>query len=262
MRVMTFNIRSDSLLDVRNRWESRKEIVREVINKYKCDIIGFQEVKNKMLEDIKQYLNNYNFVGEGRTKRLFRESNNIFVTKKCELMEEDTFWLSNNSNKVGSSIWYSLFPRICTTVAIRTEDGKCIRIYNTHLDCLFPMAREYGIKKITEYMEEQYKKDNLPVVLMGDFNATPDSKVIRSFRGGEYTSQKFIAVQEINKEIYKESTMNWFKGKETGMHIDYVFVSEGFKIKSAEIIKYNRGGKYPSDHYPIMADIEILSYGF
>ena len=49
--------------------------------------------------------------------------------------------------------------------------------------------------------------------------------------------------------------MGTFKGREKGMHIDYIFVSEEFNIKHVEIIRNNINGKYPSDHYPIMATI-------
>lgn len=36
-----------------------------------------------------------------------------------------------------------------------------------------------------------------------------------------------------------------------------LFVSEDIEIIDAQIIKYNVNGKYPSDHYPLMAEIKI-----
>lgn len=255
MKIMTFNLRTDFILDINNRWENRAKIVYEVFEKYNCDIIGVQELTNKMFEDISSNLINYNIVGTPRTKKLFVERNDILVLKKHEILEYETFWLSEKPDKVGTSIWYSIYPRICTTAVVKLEGGRVVRIYNTHLDFLLPKAREYGLKKIGKYIENKYEEDNLPVILMGDFNATPKSKAIKELIGGEYSKKKFIAVQESKKEIYEISTMSKFKGNKKGLHIDYIFVPDEFEIRNIEIVDYNKNGKYPSDHYPIMANV-------
>ena len=62
MRVMTFNLRSDSILDGKNRWKKRKAIVFNVLDSYQCDIIGLQEVTLKMRDDLEHYLKNQYFL--------------------------------------------------------------------------------------------------------------------------------------------------------------------------------------------------------
>ena len=47
--------------------------------------------------------------------------------------------------------------------------------------------------------------------------------------------------------------MSKFKGKENGLHIDYIFVSEDLEIVDVDIVKYNDNGSYPSDHYPLIS---------
>ncbi|PHV69394.1 endonuclease [Sporanaerobium hydrogeniformans] len=257
MKIMTFNLRSDNILDIHNRWKKRKEIVYKVINKYQCDIIGLQEVTGQMEKDIKENMEAYQIFGEGRTKKLFLEKNNLLIKHNYPIQAPETFWLSSTPDRVGSSIWYSLFPRICTTAIVEVKPGVCVRVYNTHLDCLLPYAREYGLKKIAQAMEKYQKQEDLPCILMGDFNATPESKLIKNFKNGVYSNKHFIAVQEMDSQLYKESTMGMFKGKEKGMHIDYIFVSDDFNIKDVRIVRDNMEGKYPSDHYPIIADIEL-----
>ncbi len=39
--------------------------------------------------------------------------------------------------------------------------------------------------------------------------------------------------------------------------IDYVFVTQGVKVEAYKIIRNTVKGMYPSDHYPIMADVII-----
>ena len=257
MKIMTFNVRSDNILDVKNRWQNRADIVYDLVKRHPSDVLGLQEVSNKMYEDIKYNIKNYNMIGMGRTKKLFAEKNSLLVSKQHDILEHETFWLSNTPKKQGSSIWYSLFPRICTTAIVELDNAFKLRIYNTHLDCLLPHAREYGLKKIGEFIEKHHAKEKLPCVLMGDFNATPNSKVIQRFSRGIYSDKKFVAVQEIDKDIYQNSTMSMFKGNKKGMHIDYIFVSEEFTINDVQIVRYNQNGKYPSDHYPVIADIHI-----
>lgn len=257
MRVMSFNLRSDFILDFKNRWDTRKDLVYDTINRYKCDIIGVQEVTNKMFEDITENINDYNIIGSARSKKFFSERNNLFISKKHNIEKHKTFWLSKSPDKVGSQLWYSLYPRICTTAVVKMENNQRVRVYNTHLDCLLPQARDFGLKKLGQFIEKNRKEEKLPVIVMGDFNATPNSKVIKKFASGEYSTSRFVAVQEVKKELYQKSTMSSFKGKEKGLHIDYIFVSEELEIVDVDIVKDNINGKYPSDHYPLIADIRI-----
>ena len=257
MKVMTFNLRTDFLLDINNRWNKRKEIVYDILNNNDCDIIGVQELNNKMFKDISKEALGYNIIGNPRSLKYFIERNDILVSKKHKILEYSTFWLSEDPEKIGSAIWYSVYPRICTTALIRLNDGNIVRVYNTHLDFLLSKAREYGLKKIGEYMDKQHEKDNYPAIIMGDFNASPTSKAIKNFSEGKYSSKKFIAVQDHKKEIYNMSTMSKFKGNKKGLHIDYIFVTEEFKVLDTEILEYNKNGKYPSDHYPMIAKLDI-----
>ena len=182
---------------------------------------------------------------------------NLFVKNKNKIIKHNTFWLSKSPDKVGSQLWYSLYPRICTTAVVELENGDKVRVYNTHLDCFLPQARDFGLKKLSQFIDKNRKEEKLPVIVMGDFNATPNSKLMKNFKDGTYTSKKLFAVQDVNEALYSKTTMSMFKGREKGVHIDYIFVSEEFEIENAEVIKYNKAGKYPSDHYPIVAKLKI-----
>jgi endonuclease/exonuclease/phosphatase family metal-dependent hydrolase len=53
-------------------------------------------------------------------------------------------------------------------------------------------------------------------------------------------------------------TFNSFKnGQTTGDKIDYVFVEEGVEVLSAAILRSSRNGRYPSDHFPVVARVRI-----
>jgi endonuclease/exonuclease/phosphatase family metal-dependent hydrolase len=257
MRVMTFNLRRDSFFDFGNSWDMRKSMVYYLMNEYGCDIIGIQEVKDNMFIDIKKNIKRYSIIGEARSKKVSSERNNFLISKKYAIQEQNTFWLSETPNKVGSRIWRSYLPRICTMAVVKIDENKKIRICNSHLDNFFPKTREYQLKKLMEIIEREDKREKLPIILMGDFNDTPDSKLIKNFKDGKFSRRKLTPVQDINEVLYSEATRDKFKRTERGVHIDYIFVSEEIEVINAEIVKYNIDGKYPSDHYPLMADIKI-----
>lgn len=257
MRVMTFNLRCDTPLDFSNRWDNRKSMVYHVINESDCDIIGTQEVKGNMFMDLKENIEGYNIIGEARSKKVSSERNNILISKRHIIQEHKTYWLSETPDKAGSRIWYSYVPRICTMAVIKVLGKQKMRIFNSHLDNLIPRTREYGLKKLMEIIEKEQEKEELPILLMGDFNAVPDSKLIRNLKAGKYSKKKLTPVQETNKVLYSEATRDKFARTKNGIHIDYIFVSDEIEVVGAEIIKYNINGKYPSDHYPLAANIII-----
>lgn len=257
MRIMTFNLRCDFFLDFNNRWDMRKNVAVNLIKKYNCEIIGTQEVTDKMHLYLQNKLDKYNIVGKPRTKKTYSERNDLLICRDYKILDYKTFWLSDKPDEEGSSIWYSLYPRICTTAVVELQDKKKMRVCNSHLDCFLPQAREYGLKKLIEVIRHEQEKEEYPLIIMGDFNATPNSKLIKNFRDGLYTNKRMIAVQDVDESMYKQGTRGNFKGKNNGLHIDYIFVSEEFEILHAEIIKYNENGRYPSDHYPVFAEINL-----
>lgn len=257
LRVMTFNLRADCWIDGKNRWRFRKPHVETLLKEIDADIVGLQEVKLKMREDLESGLTQYHWIGHPRTKHPAAEQNTLLISKRHQVLEQETFWLSKNPDRIGSSIWYSLFPRICTTAKIKLADGQIVRVYNTHLDCYFSPARSYGLKKIMEYIQSQQEKDPLPVILMGDFNTNPESPLIQGITNGRWSEQQWVAVQDYDQNLYHQATMGGFKGREKGLHLDYIFVSPHYQIGKTEIIKDVKEGRYPSDHYPLLSEIKL-----
>lgn len=86
------------------------------------------------------------------------------------------------------------------------------------------------------------------VIVMGDFNATPKSIVIKKMR-------------DILKDANPRSTPTWSlytegcpvcKLAEVNTCLDYLFTSKDIKIKSFEV-----GDSSASDHLPILANLEL-----
>jgi endonuclease/exonuclease/phosphatase family metal-dependent hydrolase len=54
-------------------------------------------------------------------------------------------------------------------------------------------------------------------------------------------------------------TAHGFRGGRTGPKIDYVLVPARTPVEAAEIRHDERGGRYPSDHFPVAARVVLAA---
>lgn len=129
-------------------------------------------------------------------------------------------------------------------------------LFNTHLDHVGQGARENGMALIRERMRRGNPK-LLPAILMGDFNADPDNPVIvklRAERLAEGIPDKLYDAYSASAEP-PGLTAHSFIGGSAGKPIDYIFVSEQARVLNVQVVREQILGGYPSDHYPVLAQI-------
>lgn len=262
-KVITFNLRKDSMLDRSNRWSYRKFMVADFIKRSGAAIVGVQELMPKMKRDIRQNLEGYSVFGKGRSKHLFNEHSDILVRNDhIEVDFSKTIWLSKKPEQLGSRAFLAFFPRICTICEVKFRDsGKRVRVFNAHFDHISGFARKIGVEMILRYMHEFQKREPLPVVLMGDFNVRPDNKVIQMLRNA---SKRYPDIHLIDAYTYSNgdcsscNTYHGFKGTFSGKaHLDYIFVSDDLDIINTYVDHTQRDGKFLSDHYPMVATLQF-----
>jgi len=105
----------------------------------------------------------------------------------------------------------------------------------------------------------QKRKHVDPFVLTGDFNVGEGNSIIKYLKGKNITDRSPITLVDTFRVLYPDEkvvgTYNDFAGKSKGSKIDYIFVDSRTHISSASIIRTQTEGRYPSDHYPIIATI-------
>ena len=261
VRVMTFNIRNGRARDGENHWKHRKEFVADVIRKYSPDMVGLQEAYRFQLDDLKQGLPEYAEVGVGRDGGVKGEYSAIlYRTKRFELNETGTFWLSDTPTKP-SAHWGNRYRRVCTWA--RLTDRKLARslyIYNTHMDHQSQPAREKGARLIIKHIQQ--REHEVPFILMGDFNAGEDNPVVGFLKGTvEPAATSRIPVVDSWRVLHPDEkvagTGSRFTGYRDGPKIDYIFVTPDTLTLEATIVRTSQDGRYPSDHYPVTAHLRI-----
>ena len=252
LKVVTYNMRYDCQADGPNNFEYRKPYMIKKIKEKAPDVIGFQEMLPHMKSWFEVTFPEYHLVGCGREKDYTDEHNAIAYKKeRFELLGLETFWLSPTPYVPGSRFEeQSICPRVCTMVLLKPQESRePIRIYNTHLDHEGEKARVLGIRMVLERMQQDNHKLPLPSVLMGDFNATPESQTIH------------ILAQESQLNDVTQIlpyTFHDFGRLQEKIKIDYIYASPHWTCHQVEAWDDVEEGIYLSDHYPVQVDLKRL----
>ena len=248
LSVMTFNLRLDTKDDGGNAWPHRKKAVIETILSHQPAVLGTQEGLHHMIEFMASSLKDYGKIGQGREVGGEGEYNAIFYKKdELQLIDHGQFWLSETSDIPGSVSWDSACPRICTWGKFRLLENpeKEIVVFNTHLDHVSQLAREKGIALIGTHIK-YYNQQDIPTVLMGDFNCEPNNDVIEHVRSMGLTETLSVG-----------RTFHDFAGGVEGYPIDYIFKSQEITPIKSMIDHQTVNQRYPSDHYPVISELKI-----
>jgi endonuclease/exonuclease/phosphatase family metal-dependent hydrolase len=256
IKVMSYNIRLDVASDGENRWDARKDKVAGLMNYYEADFIGSQEVQHHQLQYLLSQLKDYSYIGVGRDDaKEAGEYSCIFYKKdKYAVLQQSTFWLSPTPHAVSIG-WDAAYKRVCTYGLFKdNKTKKKFWVFNTHLDHVGPMAKLEGVKLILEKIKELNTK-NYPVILTGDFNSHPDDAPIQA------ATAVLQNTRSISNEVYGPAdTWNAFKFHEKlNGCIDYVFINKHPKLTVSKFatITDSYDLKYPSDHLPVLATIQM-----
>lgn len=247
-------------------WPQRKELCIDVIKKYKPDIICLQEVLKVQEEDFKEAFPKFQLLGfDGPEMDAHQEGYHgiaknpiLYNTKKYELLSAGIYWLSEKPLVAGSKSWDTARARHTNWVRLKDKKSKKeFRILNLHLDHVSVLAKINQAKMVAEE-SSQYLAD-FPQILAGDFNSRADSPVFTSIKENGWTDS-FTAVHGDAAPGYTGHGFqghNYEKGKPDGK-IDYIFYKGDVKSHASAIIRDNRNGRYPSDHYFLYAELELL----
>lgn len=252
MRVMTFNLRFQTVADGPYQWPYRKEIVVDTIQSYKPDLLGTQEGTVPQLEYLAAHLTGYEpLIGHRHIDRTCQYPTIFYRPEKVVPGPGEEFWLSKTPTVHRSKDWDSAFPRLVTFARFR-EQGRELWFYfaNTHLDHISSLARLNGARMIREHFVRLAQ----PTILVGDFNDRPGSAVHKLLvQDGSPFQDTWQLLQRSEEGV---TTQHTFSGELFGARIDWVLITPPFQVKEAIIVMHDREGRYPSDHFPYLVELE------
>lgn len=255
LRIITYNIRLNIASDGINAWPNRSDQVSALLDFHQAEIFGLQEAMIDQIEDIHAKLPNMNWVGVGRDdgEKAGEFSPLFYDSEKFKALRKGWFWLSETPEKPGLG-WDAACNRVCTWLILKEhKTGEKFMVLNTHFDHKGNQARSESAKLILRKIKE-LNTDKLPVILMGDFNLTPEKEPI-SLITSELTDSRSIS----KKAPYgPEGTFNSFNfNAPMKDRIDYVFVSDDIVVKRYAVLTDSKDQRFPSDHQPVLVTLEL-----
>ena len=254
MLVMTFNIRFENEEDGPNAWVYRRDMVTELIRKYKPSILGTQEGMIHQLEYLRDGLPEYQMHAPNRISTGTAQYPTLFIRRKdLDVLDGDEFWLSKTPRSYLSKDWDSAFPRMMSCARVKHKNSENVLwVAVTHLDHMGERARYEQARIIAQWTDSV----SGPIILMGDFNDHPESDVHRLLTSpatGLKDSWQLLGKEE-NANSF---TIHGFEGIPQKARIDWILVTPEFHLTDAQIIWDHRGESYPSDHYPYMVSLNF-----
>ena len=203
--------------------------IATIINQVKPDIVGLQEVHRKTWQarfhdqvlELQRltHLNAYFGATFGEVGGGF---GNAILTRGTFVYSE-----VHQLPAVGE-------PRSVIESLVRI-DNTLINVYVTHLTTWGKFKRENRDEELV-CLAKHVRTSRYPYLLMGDFNAPPESPEIQNFR-------KINAAQICGETLGPSHPL-------MNERIDYVWADYGWDVRSSRILAIG-----PSDHYPVIAEL-------
>ena len=268
LRVMTFNVRGSYHRDGENAWPRRAALNVRTIARQGPDLIGFQEFQDGNARVYERELDGYDHVlGHRYENRPPHAYNAIYWDpERLQMLDAGGFWLSETPERFSGS-WETRQIRSANWVRFRqTSGGPEFLCVNTHLDHVSERARIEGSMLILRWLDGP-EAAGAPVLLTGDFNREPRSKVRGVFERAGFVDAHVAAGHEPAKTFHAFQGEG-FRGRDPSKEhrIDWLLLRDGsrgerWSVEGYSIVLDAVPPVYPSDHYPVVADLALEGPG-
>ena len=256
LRIGTYNIRYDNPKDSGNLWADLAPIVAALLRFHDFDIFGTQEGLKNQLDDISNALPQYTRYGVGRNDGKDQGEHSAIYFKKDQfnLLSKGDFWLSETPDKPSLGWDAKCCNRICSWVYLQDKkSGKKLYFFNAHFDHQGVQARKESSKLVLQKIKQI--AGNNPVIFTGDLNGAHNSEWYQTVASSSILQDTY---KEVKYPYANNASFNAFGATKGTMDIiDHIFVSKHFGVEKWGILTDTYHGKYPSDHFPVMAVVRL-----
>jgi endonuclease/exonuclease/phosphatase family metal-dependent hydrolase len=247
LRVATYNVRRGRPFEGRDSWWRRRRSLLAHVRALDADVLALQEPFWAQLRAIHRGLgtDGHQCVGVGRVDgRRKGELCPVLVRRTAaDVVASTTRWYADAPDVPGSRLPAASHPRVATVVRLRLRASATeITVVDTHLDEHRADNRRRSLELLLGWLDPA-----LPTIVLGDLNAPPDDPAL-----GVLTAAGFRSVLD----AAAPGTAHDFTGRTDGPRIDHVFVDARWTVAAARVdVLTDR--RPPSDHWPVVADLEL-----
>jgi endonuclease/exonuclease/phosphatase family metal-dependent hydrolase len=265
LKVLTLNLWNTS-----GPWEARRPRIRAWIDKLDPDLIGFQEVLRAPdgagIDMADEILDGTGYhVDHAAAGKMNGIDFGNAVASRWRIVDRDEIELPPGDRGEG---------RCAISVTVDAPFGE-VSFTSTHLNWKLHdgHSRELQVVALTDFILKRRPRGGFPPIVVGDFNAEPDSAEIRYMRGFQSLAGRSVMFYDAwpvagdGGPGYTWSNRNAFASiaLEPERRIDYIFT--GYPVRMSEEHGMGRietcrvvcndevDGVWPSDHYGVYAEL-------
>ncbi|MFC2126297.1 endonuclease/exonuclease/phosphatase family protein [Bacteroidota bacterium] len=233
IKVMSYNIHYGIGMD------EKVDLARiaKVISDQNPDIVGLQEIGDSTMAAKLGHLTGLKFVFGQSLGRADGYGDAV-------LSRHPFAWVDNYSIPSASSSRYQAMGVDVDLSSIYGKNAK-VRFINTHFDWLRTIGSQEARLATVDVIERGFfnEEKNLPAILTGDMNATPDSEPLKKLM------EKGWIAETLGKEL------KTIGSKTPRKQIDYVLIrpEKNWKVIDVEVLDE----PVASDHLPIVMILEL-----
>ena len=266
LRVVTFNILSPDQAN----WERRRQAARPGLRALQADVLALQETTPGHAQDqLTDLLGREYHVAENPV----RSGDMVGAALASR-------WPFAHVREVDLSV----APRVPTAAAVVAElelprpFGLTVVVHHGAA-YQFGYARERELQAVAcaRFVEDYVAGRNVHVVLLGDFNDTPDSSSVRFWTGRQSLEGLSVAYHDAWEAKRSADAGHTFSPSnplvragemplEVGRRIDYIMIRSGIHGPTLAIGDCQRvldstvAGLWASDHFGVMADLQVPTH--
>lgn len=261
LRILTLNI-----WHRRGPWAQRLALIREGLQALQPDLVGLQEVLwrdgRSQADEIADGLGYQVAFGAAATYEDGEQFGNA-VLSRLPISRTQVFPLPDG----GTTQRRSMLLAECGSPV------GSVPFFVTHLNWRFHegAVREAQVQAVAAAIQAHAPIAGAPPLLVGDFNAQPESAEIRYLKGLQSLGGTSVFLADCFGWVGKgtgetfDPRNNAFAGteREYPRRIDYVFVrgpkpdGSGAPLSARVVLQEPRDGVWASDHYGVLAEVEL-----
>jgi endonuclease/exonuclease/phosphatase family metal-dependent hydrolase len=171
----------------------------------------------------------------------------LYRTRRLTLRRATTRWYADTPDVPGSRGWGATAPRIATLCRLRDGDtGREIGAASTHWDGASAESRRRSAAALLSWLDP-----GLPWVVAADLNATAGTPAVARLLAGGLRD----TLAGLGERGPQAATHHSWDGSTSGTRIDYVLATPEWRLLAAAIRHDRPGGRLPSDHWPVVAEL-------
>jgi len=264
LSVLTLNLWNDA-----GPWPQRAARVREWLDRLEPDVIGFQEaLRANGRDQVAELLGDRGYqLAYAPATRFWREGS-VFshgdlgnaIASRFPILESEAIALPDAGDGE---------QRSALTATLDSPLGP-LSFTCTHLHWKFRHGevRERQVQAVCDLVLRRRLRGGFPSILVGDFNAEPESAEVRFISGLQSLGGRSVAFLDAWRTVGTGSGITWSNQNpyacvalEPDRRIDYVFT--GFPLRSGVgqllhcrvVCNDEKDGVWPSDHFGVYAEL-------